>query len=107
VLKRIVGTKREEVAGGCRTLHKEELHNMYASPNIIMVIKSRGMGWVRHVAGMRCVRNAYSTLVVKPEGKRPLRRIKHTREGNIRMNLGETGWQYVDWIQLAQDRKQS
>jgi hypothetical protein len=43
VLRRISGPKREEVAGGWRRLHNEELHNLYASPNIIRVIKSRGM----------------------------------------------------------------
>jgi hypothetical protein len=44
VLRRIHGPKREEVAGGWRRLHNEELHNLYASPNIIRVIKSRRMG---------------------------------------------------------------
>jgi hypothetical protein len=43
VLRRIFGRKREEVAGGCRTLHDEELHNLYHSPNIVGVIKSRWM----------------------------------------------------------------
>jgi hypothetical protein len=46
VLRRIFGLKREEVAGGWRRLHNEELHNLYASPDIIRVIKSRGARWV-------------------------------------------------------------
>jgi hypothetical protein len=50
VQRGIFGPKREEVAGGCRRLHNEELHNLYASPNIIRVIKSRRMTWVGHVA---------------------------------------------------------
>jgi hypothetical protein len=49
-------------------------------------------------------RNAYGLLVGKPEGKRPLGRPKCRRVNNIRMDLGEVGWDDVDWIGLAQDR---
>jgi hypothetical protein len=52
MLKRIFGLKREKMARGWRRLHNEELHNLYASPNINRVIKSRGMRWARHVARM-------------------------------------------------------
>jgi hypothetical protein len=45
VLGRIIGPKREEVAGGCRRLHEEEHHNLYASPNIVRVMKLRRMRW--------------------------------------------------------------
>jgi hypothetical protein len=62
-LKRKFGSKCEEVAGGWRRLQKEELHNLYASPHIIRVIKSRSMIWVGQVAGMREMRNAYQILV--------------------------------------------
>jgi hypothetical protein len=49
-LRRVFGPKRkEEVAGGWRRLHNEELHNLYASPNIIRAVKSRRMGWAGHV----------------------------------------------------------
>jgi hypothetical protein len=51
-LRKIFGPKREEVAGGWRRLHNEELHNLYASPNIIRVIKSRRMRWVGYIACM-------------------------------------------------------
>jgi hypothetical protein len=50
VLRRIFGPKREEVAGGCRRLHNEELHDLYASPDIVKGIKSRTMKWAVHVA---------------------------------------------------------
>jgi hypothetical protein len=50
VLKRIFGPKRDEVTGGWRKLHNEELHNLYSSPSIIRIIKSRGMRWAGHVA---------------------------------------------------------
>jgi hypothetical protein len=53
-------------------LHNEELHNLYSSPNIIRMIKSRRMSWAGHVARMGEKRNAYRILVGKPEGKRPL-----------------------------------
>jgi hypothetical protein len=52
VLRRIFRHKREEVAGGSRRLHNEELHNLYTSPNIIGVIKSRRMRLAGHVARM-------------------------------------------------------
>jgi hypothetical protein len=52
VLKRIFGSKRDEVAGGWRKLHTEELHNVYSSPSIIRMIKSRRMIWAGHVARM-------------------------------------------------------
>jgi hypothetical protein len=49
-------------------------------------------------------RNVYRVLMGKPEGKRPLERPRHRWKGGIRMDLRETGWGSVDWIQLAQDR---
>jgi hypothetical protein len=52
ILSIIFGSKREEVAGGWRKLHNEELHNLYASPNIIRMIKSRRMSWAGHAARM-------------------------------------------------------
>jgi hypothetical protein len=74
VLRRVFGPKRNEVTGGWRELHNEELHNFYSSPIIIKMISSRRMRWTRHVARIREKRNACRILVGNPEGKRPLRR---------------------------------
>jgi hypothetical protein len=60
------------VVGGWKRLHNEELHNLYSSPNVIRVIKSRRMRWVGHVARMGQMRNANRILVAKREGKRLL-----------------------------------
>jgi hypothetical protein len=101
VLRRIFGPKRDEVTGGERKLHNEELRDLYSSPSIIRIIKSRRMSWVEHVARIGEKRNAYRG---KPEGKRPLRRPRCRRVNNIKMDLLGIGWGGVDWIVLAQDR---
>jgi hypothetical protein len=67
VLRRIFGPKRNEVTGEWRQLHNEELHILYASPNIIRQIKSRRMRWAGHVARMGEERNMYRVLMGKPE----------------------------------------
>jgi len=74
VLRKIFGPKREEVAGGWRRLHNEELHKFYGSPNNIKLTQSRRIRWVRNVAHMGERRNACTILVGKPGGKRPLPR---------------------------------
>jgi hypothetical protein len=66
VLRRIFGPMRDEMAGGWRRLHNEELHNLYTSPNIISMTKTRRMRWVGQVAHMGEVRNAYKTSIGKP-----------------------------------------
>jgi hypothetical protein len=71
VLRRIFGPKRDEVTGGWRKLHNEELHGMYSSPSIIRAIKARRIRWAGHVALMGEVRGEYNILVGRPEG-RPL-----------------------------------
>jgi hypothetical protein len=70
VLRRIFGPKRDEVTGEWRTLHNKELNDLYSSPNMLGVIKSRRMRWVGHVACMGEGRGAYRILVGRPEGRR-------------------------------------
>jgi hypothetical protein len=74
VLRRIFGLKRDEVTGEWRKLHNEELRDLYSSPSIIRMIKSRRIRWAGHVARMGEKTNAYRLLLGKPEGKRPLER---------------------------------
>jgi hypothetical protein len=82
---RIFGSKRDEVAGGCRKLHNEELHNLYSSPSIIRMMDE--MGRACSTNGEKL--NAYRILVGKPEGKRPLGRPRRSGVDNIKMDLGE------------------
>jgi hypothetical protein len=104
VLRRIFGPKRDEVKGGWRKLHNEELHGLYSSPSIIRMIKARRMRGAGHVARMGEVRGTYNTLVGRPEGRRPLGRPRRRWEDNIKTDLREIGFGDVDWIHLAQDR---
>jgi hypothetical protein len=104
VLRRIFGPKRDGVTGRWRKLHNEELHNLYSSPSIIKIIKSRRMRWVGHVAPMGEKRKVYRLLVGKPEGKRPLGRLRRRWMDNIKMDLLEIGLNVMDWIGLVQDR---
>jgi hypothetical protein len=96
VQRRIFGPKRDEVAGERRKLHNKELHDLYSSPSIMRIIKSRRMRWKGHVARLGENRNAYRLLVGKPEGKGPLGRPRRRWVGNIRMDLGEVEWGDVD-----------
>jgi len=88
VLRRIFGPRRDEVTGNGRDcMHNEELNNLYSSPNIVRVIKSRRMIWTGHVARMGEERRVYRVLVGKPEGKRPMGRPRRRWVDNIRMGL--------------------
>jgi hypothetical protein len=89
VLRRMFGPKRDEVTGEWRKLHSGELHNLHSSPDIIRQIKSRRMRWAEHVACMGEGRRAYRVLVGKPEGKRPVERLRCRCEDGIRMDLRE------------------
>jgi hypothetical protein len=69
----MIGPKRDEVVGGWRKLHNEELHNMYSTPSVIKMIMSRRKRWAGY-STHGAKRNAFRILVGKPEGKIPLGR---------------------------------
>ena len=77
---------------GVEKLHYEELNDLYSSPNIVRVIRSRRMRWAGHVARIGERRDVYRVLVGKPEGKRPFGRHRHRWENNNKMDLQEVGW---------------
>jgi hypothetical protein len=89
------------VTGEWRKLHNEELNDLYCSPNIFWVIKSRKIRWAGHVAHVVERRGVYWVLLGKPEGKRPLGRLRHRWEDNIKVDLQEVGCGCMDWIELA------
>jgi hypothetical protein len=91
VLRKIFGPKRDEVTGGWRKLHNEELHELYSSPGIGRIIKSRRMRWTRHVARMGENSNAYGILVRKP------RDIDHWEDQDVGV------WITLTWILYGQN----
>ena len=70
--------------GEWRRLHNEEIHNLYCSPKMIKVIKSKILRWAGHVARMEEGRSDFKVFAVKSTGMRPLGRLMHRREENIR-----------------------
>jgi hypothetical protein len=96
VLRRIFGPKKDEVMRGWQKLRNEDPHNLYSSPSIIRMIKSRRMRWAGYVARVGAKRNAYRIMVGKPEGKR-CRWLD-----SIKVDLRDIGWGGMDWIELAE-----
>jgi hypothetical protein len=91
----IIWTEGDEVTGGWKKLHVEELHNLYSSSCIIRMIKLRRMRRAGHVARMGKKTNACSISVGKPEGKRPLGRPRRKWVDNIKMDLREDGMVWI------------
>ena len=84
--------------------HNEELNNLYCSPNIVRMVKSRRIRWAGHVTHMEERRGVYRILVGKPEGKRPLGRPCPTWENNIKMDLQEVGCEVLtgsSWLRIG------
>ena len=89
--------------GEWRSLHNEELHSLYHSPNIVRVIKSRRLRWAGHIVRMVEGRSAFNILTCKHIGKRPLGRPRRRWEDNIRMGLKEKGVNSRNSVDSAQD----
>ena len=79
-------------------LHNEELHNLYRSPNIVMVVKYRRLRWAGRVARMEVGRSSFKILTGKPTERRPLGRPRRRWEDNIRMDNAR------NWVGSVQDR---
>ena len=101
VLRRIFGPRRDEVTREWRRLHNKEQNDLYSSPNIVRVMKSRRMRWAGHVARVGEGRGVYRILVGKPEGKRPLGRPERKYEDNVKMDLREVESEGMYWIEMG------
>jgi hypothetical protein len=104
VMSRIFGPNRVEIIEGWTKLLNEGFQDLYSSPNIIRIIKSRRISWAGYVAQMRMKRSVHRVLAGKPEGKRLRGRPSSGWEFNIKMELREIGWGDMNWIHLAQNR---
>jgi hypothetical protein len=103
VLRRIFGPKRGEARGDWRRLHNEELNDLYSTPNIVRVIKSRRVRWAGHVARMGEKGGAYRILVGRPEGRHHLR--DPGVDGRIILKLffkkWDGAWTGLSWLRIG------
>jgi len=104
VLRRIFGPKKDEVTGEWRKLHIEELNDLYSSPNIVWVIKTRRMRWAGHVALWGRGKAYAGFWWGTPDGKRPLGRPRRRWKNTIKIDRKEVGCGGMDWTEMAQDR---
>jgi hypothetical protein len=94
----------DEVIGEWKKLKDEELNDLYSSPNIVWVIKSRSLRYAGHVVCMGERRGAYRVLVGSPEGKRPLGRTRLRWDDNMKMYLKEVrckAWTGLIWLRIG------
>jgi hypothetical protein len=101
VLRRIFGDKRYEVTGECRKLHNEEPNDLYSSPSIIRVVKSRQIRLAGHVASKGERRGAYRVLDGKPGGKRPLGRPRRRILRWIFRKQDVGAWTGSSWLRIG------
>jgi hypothetical protein len=101
-MRRIRTSERDEVTGEWKRLCNKELYDLYSSPNIMQVIKSRRMRWAGHVAHVGDRKGAYRVLVGRGERRRPLGRPRCRLEDNIKMDLQALGLGGMEWIDVAQ-----
>jgi hypothetical protein len=99
VLRRIFGSKRDEVTGEWRKLHSREVHNFYSSPNIIRQIKLRTMRWAEHVACMGQERKVYKVLLGKPEKRYHLE--YRGVDGRTLGRLAGRVWSGFTWLRIG------
>ena len=104
-MRRVFGSKRDEVTGEWRKLHNEELRDLYSLPNIVRVVKSRRMRWAGHVARMGEGSGVHRVLVGKPEGKNHWGDLDVDGRIILRWIFGkwegvETGW---SWLRIGID----
>ena len=104
VLRKIFGTKKDEVGWEYRKLHNHELEELYKSPSIVRIIKSRRLRWAGHVARMSEERTARTIFAQKPRSKRPLGRPTRRWKDNVLQDLEEIGRNQVPWTEFAQNR---
>jgi len=105
VLRRVFGSKRDEVTGEWRKLHNEELWDLYSLPNIVRVVKSRRMRWAECVERMGERRGVHSVLVGKPGGKSHWGDLDIDGRIILRWIFGkwervEAGW---SWLRIGTD----
>jgi hypothetical protein len=92
MIAKIYERKKDEVSEQFRILQNKELHDVCRSPDILRILKYRGLRWTEHEARMEEKMNAYRILTRKRLGKRPLGRPKRRWEGNIKMDLRDIGY---------------
>jgi hypothetical protein len=102
VLRRIFGPKRDEATAEWRRLHNEELNDLYSSPNIIRVMKSRRMRWAGHASRMGG-RGAYGILVGRPERRRRLGRPRRRLSIILKwvFKKWDGAWTGLSWFRIG------